>query len=151
MAEETKQETEMTDEQALLKLAQAMKDNAPTQEDKQNVHVFLMNVATAEDTTKTGNLKDDKDFSELGIPSYTVRGAKEMALVADKIMGNNYFKDYFQKEAEITLATSLSRDGFLVKQATVQVKQVADMTKRRKINKGWFGKEKIEEQGGDTT
>jgi len=110
-----------------------------------------MNVATAEDTTKTGNLKDDKDFSELGIPSYTVRGAKEMALVADKIMGNNYFKDYFQKEAEITLATSLSRDGFLVKQATVQVKQVADMTKRRKINKGWFGKEKIEEQGGDTT
>ena len=151
MAEETKQETEMTDEQALLKLAQAMKDNAPTQEDKQNVHVFLMNVATADDTTKTANLKDDKDFSELGIPSYTVRGAKEMALVADKIMGNNYFKDYFQKEAEITLATSLSRDGFLVKQATVQVKQVADMTKRRKINKGWFGKEKIEEQGGDTT
>jgi len=41
MAEETKQETEMTDEQALLKLAQAMKDNAPTQEDKQNVHVFF--------------------------------------------------------------------------------------------------------------
>ena len=150
MAEEKKVD-DMTDEQALLKLAQAMKDNAPTQEDKQNVHVFLMNVATADDTTKTANLKDDKDFSELGIPSYTVRGAKEMALVADKIMGNNYFKDYFQKEAEITLATSLSRDGFLVKQATVQVKQVADMTKRRKINKGWFGKEKIEEQGGDTT
>jgi len=44
-------------EQALLKLAQAMKDNAPTQEDKQNVHVFLMNVPTAEDTTKTANLK----------------------------------------------------------------------------------------------
>ena len=150
MAEEKKVD-DMTDEQALLKLAQAMKDNAPTQEDKQNVHVFLMNVATADDTTKTANLKDDKDFSELGIPSYTVRGAKEMALVADKIMGNNYFKDYFQKEAEITLATSLSRDGFLVKQATVQVKQVADMTKRSKINKGWYEKEKIEEQGGDTT
>ena len=149
MTDEKKVE-DMSEEEALMKLAQAMKDNAPTQEDKQNVHVFLMNVATADDTTKTGNLRDDKDFSELGIPSYTVRGAKEMALVAEKIMDNDYFKDYFQKEAEITLATSLSREGFLVKQATVQTKQVADVTKRKKINKGWF-KEKTEESGGDTT
>jgi len=31
-------------------------------------------------------------------------------------------------------------------------KQVADITKRRKINKGWFGSKKVtEESGGDTT
>lgn len=140
---------ELTDEQALLKIAQAMKDNAPTQEDKQNVHTFLQNVAISEDTTKTGNLRDDKEINELGIPSYTVRGAKEMALVAEKIMDNKYFQEYFEKEAEITLATSLSRDGFLVRQATVQVKQVADITKRRKTNKGWFSSKNVEETGGD--
>ena len=149
MVEEKKVEESMSDEEALLKIAQAMKDNAPTQEDKHNVHVFLNNVATAEDTSKTANLRDDKDFNELGTPSHTVRGAKEMALVAKKIMGNGYFEDYFNEEAEITLATSLSREGFLVKQATVQVKQVADITKRRKVNKGWFGSKKIESSGGD--
>ena len=48
------------------------------------------------------------------------------------------------------MATSLSRVGFLVRQSTVQTKQVADITKRKKINKGWFGKQKVEESGGDT-
>lgn len=145
------QKEEMSDEEALLKLATVMKDNAPTQEDKQNVHTFLNNVVLSEDTTKIANLKDSEELNELGIPQYTVRGAKDMALISDKIMDNDYFKEYFEKEAENTLATSLSRAGFLVRQATIQTKQVADITKRRKINKGWFGKKTTEETGGDTT
>jgi len=144
-------EKEMTDEEALMKLASVMKDNAPTQEEKQNVHAFLNNVVVADDTTKIANLRDDPELNELGMPTYTVRGSKEMAIISDKIMGNDYFKEYFEKEAEITLATSLSRSGFLVRQATVQTKQVADITKRKKINKGWFGKKNVEESGGDTT
>ncbi len=144
-------QTEMTEEEALLRMAQLMKDNAPTQEDKHNIHTFLNNVAVSEDTTKTANLRDDKDLNELGIPIYTVRGAKEMALISDKIMDNEYFKEYFEKESENTLATSLSREGFLIKQATTQTKQVADITRRRKINKGMFGAKKIEESGGDIT
>lgn len=146
---EQQPQDELTDEQALLKIAQAMKDNAPTQEDKQNVHVFLQSVATSDDTTKTGNLRDDKDINELGIPQYTVRGAKSMALVAEKIMDNKYFKKYFEKEAENTLASSLSREGFLVRQATTTTKAVADITKRRKSNKGWFSSKNTEETGGD--
>lgn len=141
----------MSDEEALMRIAQAMKDNAPTQEDKQNVHVFLNNVATAKKTTKVANLRDDSEMNELGNPSYTVRGSLDMALVSDKIMNNSYFKEYFEAEAENTLATSLSREGFLIKQATTTTKQVADITKKRKINKGWFGTKKIEESGGDTT
>ncbi len=74
-----------------------------------------------------------------------------MAIIAEKIMENDYFKDYFEKEAENTLATSLSRMGFLIKHAVIQTKQVADITKRKKTNKGWFGKQKVEESGGDTT
>ncbi len=150
MVEEKKVE-DMTEEEALFKMAQIMKDNAPTQEDKHNVHEFLNRVVEAEDTSKIANLRDDKEINELGIPSYTVRGAKDMALTAEKIMDNKYFQDYFEKEAENTLATSLSREGFLIKQAVTQTKQVADITKRRKVNKGWFGKQKVEESGGDTT
>jgi len=145
------EEQDMSDEAALELIARAMKDNAPTPDDKHNVHTFLFNVATAQDTTKIGNLKDDKQESELGSPEHTVRGCKDMALISNKIMGNEFFKEYFELEAENTLATSLSREGFLVRQATVQTKQVADITKRRKVNKGWFGSKKIEETGGDTT
>jgi hypothetical protein len=140
---------EMSDQEALLRIANAMKDNTPTQDEKQNVHTFLNNVATSKDTLKTGNLRDDKELNELGNPSYTVRGAKEMELDAQKIMGNDFFADYFKEQAEITLASSLSRNGFLIRQATTQVKQVADITRRRKINKGWFGKSTEENQGGD--
>jgi len=148
MAEE---QEEMTDEEAIMKIASAMGKNAPTQEDRQSVHAFLNNVATAEETTKVGNLRDDKEMNELGIPVHNVRGSLEMSRIADKIMENPFFKDWFKAEAEDTLATSLSRDGFLVRQATTQTKNVADITKRKKINKGWFGKSKVEESGGDQT
>jgi len=147
---ETQQtEQEMSDEQALYKIAQVMKDNAPTQDEKQNVFTFLFNIATAKDTTKVGNLRDDKDLNELGIPEMTVRGAKELALISEKIMGNDFFKSYFLEEAEITLATSLSRAGFLPRLATVTTKQIADITRRKKTNSGWFKKSE-EVQGGDT-
>jgi len=147
MAEE---EEQISDEEALMKIAAAMKDSTPSAKDKQSVHTFLFNIATAKDTTKIANLRDDKETNELGAPLYSVRGAKEMALVSDKIMENKYFAEYFAAEAENTLSTSLSREGFLVRQGTTQTKQVADITKRKKVNKGWFGAKKEETTGGDT-
>ncbi len=147
MAEE---QEEMTDEEAILKIASAMGKNAPTQEDRQSVHAFLNNVAMADKSTKVGNLRDDKEMNELGIPVHNVRGSLEMARIADKIMENDFFKEWFEAEAEDTLATSLSREGFLVRQATTSTKQVSDITKRKKTNKGWFGKSKTEESGGET-
>jgi len=149
---EQEQQQDISDEEAIMKIAQAMKDNAPSQEDKQNVHTFLINVVKEnqiENVSKIGNLRDDKDLNELGVPSWNVRGALEMARISEKLMGNTFFKEYFQTSASETLATSLSREGFLIKQATTTTKQVADATKRRKINKGMFGSKKIEESGGD--
>ena len=152
MAEISSPQTEesLSDEEAILKIAAAMKDNAPSSEDKQSVHAFLHNVATAEKTTKVGNLRDDKEINELGLPSHNVRGSLEMARISDKIMENPFFKEWFESEAEDTLATSLSREGFLVRQATTVTKNIADVTRRRKINKGWFGS-KTEESGGTDT
>ncbi len=149
MIEQGTPQQELTDEEAIMKIAAAMKDNTPSLEDKQSVHAFLNNVATADKTTKVGNLRDDKEMNELGSPAHNVRGSLEMARISDKIMDNEFFKEYFEAEAEETLATSLSREGFLVRQATTSTKNVADVTKRRKINKGWFGSKSTEESGGD--
>ena len=148
-AEQTaKEDEDNLTEEDILKLAQSMKDNIPSQEDKHNTHTFLHSVVIAEDTRKIGNLQDDKEFSELGLPANHVRGSFELARISDKIMGNEFFADYFKAEAEETLATSLSRGGFLVRQATTNTKNVADVTKRTKENKGWFKSTK-ETTGGD--
>lgn len=145
---------DLSDEEAILKIAQAMKDSSPSLEDKQNVHTFLLSVVQADDTTKiakTGNLRDDKELNELGIPRWNVRGAFEMARISHKLMENKFFQEYFEDQAKETLGTSLSREGFIIKQATTITKQVADATKRRKINKGMFGSKTTEESGGDIT
>lgn len=142
---------EMTDEQAILKIAQAMKD-APSQEDKQNVHTFLLNVVQAENIdkiSKVGNLQTDKECNELGKPRWHVRGALEMARISDMLMDNKFFQEYFERQAIETLNTSLSSGGFLVRQATVQTRNVADVTKRKKYNTGMFKKGVAEESGGD--
>jgi len=144
------EEEEISEE--ILKLASAMKD-APAQEDKHNIHSFLMNAVKEEEITKVariGNLKDDKDLNELGIPRWNLRGCLEMKRISEQLMNNPFFAKWFEESAKEILITSLSREGFLVRQATTQTKQVADITKRRKINKGMFGARKIEETGGDT-
>jgi len=150
--EQTNQQTDMmSDEEALQKIAAAMKDNAPAQDEKVNQHTFLRDVVVAPDVTRIGNLRDDKDMNELGLPSYHVRGSKSMALVSEKIMSNEFFRVFFETEAQNTLATSLSRSGFLVRQSGLQTKQISDSTPRKKINKGWFGKSTEERSGGDIT
>ena len=108
----------------------------PMSEEKYNVHLFLHRVATADDTTKVGFLKEE----EIGMPTNHIRGLKEFALISEKIIDNKFFKDYFLAESENVTATSLSREGFLVKQATTQTKRLADVTKTKKQNKGWFSK-----------
>lgn len=146
-------EENMSDEEAILKIASAMKDNAPMQEERHNIHTFLTNVVQTEQIdklTKVGNLRDDKELNELGVPRWHVRGGLEMARISEKIMNNKFFQEYFQAQVSETLATSLSREGFLIKMGTVTTKQVADVTKRKKTNKGWFGKSTTEESGGDT-
>jgi len=126
-------------EQEMLELSKLV-GATPTADEKQNVHTFLHNVATALDTTKTGFLRDDKDLNEIGIPRLPVRAYKKLALISKEIMGNTFFEDYFKAEAEILTSTSLSREGFLDNLAIIQRKEVADVTKRKIENKGWFKK-----------
>lgn len=124
-------------------LAEALKAyGAPTPEEKHNVHVFLNKVATSEDTTKTGNL----DTTELGVTKYSMRTYKNLHLVCDKLCNDDIWADYFKKKAEILSSTSLSKDGFLTGLAVIQRRQIEEIKKERKENKGWFkGKDSTKE------
>jgi hypothetical protein len=139
------------EEERFAQMVQALKGNAPAQDEKHNVHTFLNNVVFADDSTKLGNLRHNKELDELGNPDHHVRACKEMELIATEICDNKELATIFNKEAEITLATSLSDEGFLIKRATTETRQVADATRRRKINRGWFGKSTEESSGGDIT
>ena len=138
MTEETNVLDKVNDEQFIEEVAEklgALAGVTPTPEEKQSIFTFLTNVALAEDTTKLGNLREE----ELGMPIMPVRSDKSLALWCGDVMDNPFFERYFLKESEDTTSTSLSRDGFLDKLAVLQKREVADLTKPKKVNKGWFG------------
>lgn len=111
-------------------------------EGRQNVHSFFTNIIKALDTTKTGYL----DKEELGMPKLPVRTYKELALFAKDVYGDTSWEDYFNKMSEIQTATSLSKEGILLKLSVTQKKELADVSPKKKENKGWFRKKK----GGTT-
>lgn len=108
-----------------------------TPDGKHNVHTFLHNVATADDTTKLGNLREE----EIGMLENPIRAFKFLALFSDQVMKKPGLKDFFNARSEIGTSTSLSRGGFLTKLAVVTRKELADVSpKERKENKSWFKK-----------
>ena len=109
-------------------------------EDKHTLHTFLFRIATSKDTTKTGNLSSE----ELGNPEFPVRSYKSFALWSEKVIRNNYMKEFFEKESENTTSTSLSKDGFLIKTSVLTKKELADTTKKQVVNKGWFRRKQTE-------
>lgn len=133
MAEETEQLTQ--DEMEQL---QHLIGTAPVPEEKHNIHSFLTKVVESEETTKTANL----DEEELGKPKLPVRTNLELALFCEEIANMKYFSDYFKKEAEIILATSLSKDATLLKFAITSNRQIGEVLgiKPKKKNKGLFRK-----------
>ena len=132
----------MAEEQSLNpaemeQLASALGYGAAVPEGKQNVHTFLHNVATADDTTKLGFLKEE----EIGLPKHPVRTYKTMGLIANSVMKNEELAQYFLAKSEILTSSSLARDGFLTKLAVVQRRELADVTKpHRKPSSSWFKK-----------
>lgn len=139
-----------TDEQLTpleqAQLAEALESyGTPKAEEKHNVHVFLNKVATSDDTTKTGNLS----VEELGVTKYSERTYKNLALASSNLCNDNLWEDYFKKKAEILTATSLSKSGFLTGLAVIQRRQIEDITKEKKENKGWFTKKDKNATGGE--
>jgi hypothetical protein len=105
-------------------------------QEKANTHTFFTRVIQEKDTTKTGNISPE----ELGNPQLTLRGTKELELFCRDVYKDDSWGDYFEKLAEIQTSTSLSKDGFLLRLSVTQKKELADVTPKRKPNKGWFKK-----------
>ena len=141
MEESQPAQEQMSDEE-IASMIQKLAGTTPLPEEKHNVYTFLTNVAISQDTTKIGNLTPD----ELGMPSLPLRSDKSLALWSIKVMDNPFFDDFFNSEAEITTSTSLSKNGFLVDRAVLQRREIADITKPKKENKGWFHKKDTKEE-----
>jgi hypothetical protein len=137
---------DMSDEELSTKLSQLI-GTTPIPEEKINVHTFLHNVATSEDTTKLGYLIVDKDINELGVPRFPMRTLLELELYCREVANMDYYADYFKKKAEILTASSLSRDAKLITLAVMQKREIADTTKVRKKNSSWFKKKETPEGG----
>jgi len=104
---------------------------------KDNKHTFLRNVIDANDPTKLGNVNED----ELGMQVLEVRGLAELEIFSRELLSNEEWADYFQKEKNMLLETSLSKEGFLVRMGGVEKQELADTTpSKKKENKGWFKK-----------
>lgn len=128
------EETEpMSEEQIAEKLAQLV-GTTPTPEEKQNVYTFLHNVAIADDTTKVGYLTGE----EIGTPVHPIRTLKELALFCSDVANMSYYSNYLKAKSEIITSTSLSRDAKLISLAVLTKKEIAEVTKIKKKNKGWF-------------
>ena len=142
----------MTDEVPLsetekAEIREALGYGSGMPDSKHNVHTFLFNVATAQDTTKLGYLKDE----EIGMLPNPIRSYKHLEQFAADIMGKKELGKFFGANSEIVTSTSLSRAGFLVDRAVIQKRELKDTTmKPRKENSSWFKKknnnDKEEEQ-----
>jgi len=131
-------EAEKEEVKALLGYGSSVPDG------KHNVHTFLNNVATAEDTTKLGNL----DESEIGKLENPIRSFKFLGLFAEKVMHKEGLRDFFNARSEIGTSTSLSKHGFLTKLAVIQRRELADLSpKEKKENKSWFKKKEAPVEG----
>lgn len=100
-----------------------------------NIHSFFTDIIKAKSTKKTGNLEKE----ELGTPRLTQRGVLELELFCRNIYKQDLWADYFKDIAEIQTATSLSKDGTLIKLAVTNKTELAETTKEKKKNKGMFG------------
>lgn len=103
-------------------------------EGKSNNFTFFTNVVESDDTTKTGNLSQE----ELGFPKLPVRTYKELELFCKEIANDQGWADYFKKMSEIQTSTSLSKEALLLRLVNTIKKELADVTPKRKSNRGWF-------------
>lgn len=125
---------EYTPEELAL-MEEALKSyGAPTPSKENNVHTFLSEVKRDKDTTKVGFLKGE----EVGLAKFSARSLQELSLLSDKLCDDDTMKTIFKDESEILTSTSLSANGFLVRAAITQKKELQSERKERQENKGWF-------------
>lgn len=127
------------------KTQQVVKDNAQLEElrdfyrkfgnEEKGIDAFFLEIIQTTNSEKIGNLTEE----ELGMPRLSVRTLIELSDDCSLIPSMSTFSEKFKKQAENILATSLSKEGFLIKSRITQKKEFADQKKKKK-RKGLFGR-----------
>lgn len=111
----------------------------PEPEEKNNMIAFFKDIIRSKFNAKTGYLKEE----ELGVSRHPVRTLMKVSNFCN-IMDMSPIGKYFEQKAQIILATSLSREGFLdvlsvtsKKLSTTELKKMGVAAKKRT---GFFAK-----------
>ena len=105
---------------------------SPEPYEKKDIFSFFNKIVGTSDTIKTGNL----DEPELA----SVRILRDSAVFAN-VMGHELIRQYIIEKAEVILASSLSKKGFLIEMAVTSKKEATLGKKsQRRENKGWYQK-----------
>jgi len=75
---------------------------------KESIFTFFMRILGIKDSSKVSNL----DKRELGMLDLSVRNCEYLAQLGT-MLSNKSYKDFFMNKAEITLATAMSKKGWL--------------------------------------
>lgn len=110
----------------------------PVPEEKQNIFTYFKKVIDVPMNIKTANISKD----EIGMVKLPVRSLLGISQYCGA-MGMLGFQNYFKQEAQITLGTSLSFEGFLNKLAVTQKRESEIKTRGMPSKRrGFFGKKK---------
>lgn len=100
--------------------------SAPSMRNKDDLYSLFWKVIRIKDSSKVGNLSKE----ELGLLPIPVREAQRIRLLG-YLLNHPVFGNFYGNEAEITLATSSSKEGWLP-QLFVRSEKIS--TKRRSYN-----------------
>ena len=109
--------------------------------EEKGIDNFFLEVIRNEDSLKLGNLTQE----EIGFPELPVRTLVELADDCENIPSMSSFVEDFRKQAQNMIASSLSKEGFLIKARITQKKELLDKDKRKTRKKGLFGKTEEEQ------
>lgn len=109
--------------------------------EEKGIDAFFLEIVRTDDTRKVGNLS----YEELGLPQLPIRTLFELARDCEKIPSMSSFEKDFKENAEMILATSLSKEGFLIKARITQKKEILGR-ERKRTKKGLFVKKEETEE-----
>lgn len=119
---------------------QMHEQEAPTPESKDSHFKFMRELLGTKDSTKIGNLTAE----ELGKSELSLRGYQKVALLANTV-GLKEISDYYNAEAEILAASSMSRKSTFLQLIFTQIKKSVTSSEPKPETKGLFGFKKRSE------
>lgn len=110
--------------------------------EEKGIDNFFLEIIRNNNNLKIGNLTSD----EIGMPQIPLRTIVELSHDCEIIPSMSAFVTDFRKQASDMIATSLSKEGFLIKSRITQKKEVLGTDKRKtKSKKGLFGRREEED------